>query len=448
MLTWLIDNLPQLILLLPLAGAFAALFCRVPAAAMTAALVAGVLEIVLAGLAAVVLASGTELVFISDWVRTGLGVDFALKLGPARVGIVAALACAAVGLALWIHRRGELTSARTSLGLLMLPAAAGAVMAADMLLLIVFVESVWLLAVLLLAAARGPAHASRLMLPCLLATSAMTAGVVYLAWLHCEATGVLSFAHADLLYFDEYLAGKRLASMDIFATVAPLRLAGWAAVYIAGLAALLAAMRRALRAETLADAAKMLAIAHVAFLVLSAAPAILPTDAAAIGWSDSHTSALAFAAVVSALGWLGLLACAAYLHRCGHRLAEPQDIRGLARKYPDVAFAAGICLVSLAGLPITGGFFARVMLLTSAAGTGALLAMLLLIPPMIVLSATYLSMLLAIAFTGRPAPHEHVVLPGVRGALWRAGITAIVTAIVILGVLPHLPAEPLRVLLR
>ncbi|MFW6066077.1 MAG: proton-conducting transporter membrane subunit, partial [Planctomycetota bacterium] len=130
------------------------------------------------------------------------------------------------------------------------------------------------------------------------------------------------------------------------------------------------------------------------------------------------------------------------------RLAEPQDIRGLARKYPDVAFAAGICLVSLAGLPITGGFFARVMLLTSAAGTGALLAMLLLIPPMIVLSATYLSMLLAIAFTGRPAPHEHVVLPGVRGALRRAGITAIVTAIVILGVLPHLPAEPLRVLLR
>ncbi|MGC9453637.1 MAG: hypothetical protein ACP5HU_02125 [Phycisphaerae bacterium] len=446
MSTWLIDNLLQLMLLLPLAAAVVAVLSRTPPVALAVALTAGVLELVLAAMAAMALAVGVELMFISDWVRAGLGLDLALMAGPPRVGAVAALAFTAGAVAMWAYRRGALTPARTALGMLMLSAAAGAVMAADMLLLATFVEAAWLPAVVLVAASRGPASAGRLMLPCLMVTAALTAGVVWLAWLHCEATGVLSFAHGDLLHTDEYLAGKALATMDMFRTTEPLRLAGWAAVYIVGFASLLAAMRRALSAETLSGGAKMLAAAHVAFLVLSAATAALPARDAAVGWSGSHLAALAFAAVTTGLAWLGLLACGAYLVRSGRRMAEPQDIRGLARKYPDVAFAAGICLISLAGLPLTGGFFARVMLLSSAAGTGALLAMLLFVPPMIALSATYLSMVLAIAFTGRPAPHEHISLPGLRGALWRAGIAAVVTALVILGILPHLLAEPLRML--
>lgn len=444
---WLSDNLPQLLLLFPAVSAVVVALSGRPGLATALTALVGV---VLAALAAtaILAAGGTELIFISDWARTGLGVDFALRLGPARAVAVLLLAGGASAVAIAAHRRGALTPARAAVWLLTLSAVVGAVISADLLLLCVFVEAAWLTALVLTAAGKGPASAVRLMLPCLIACTALLAGVVWLVWLHCEATGVLSFAHADLPHTDEYLVGRAAATMDIFDTAEPVRLLGWVLVYLAGLAGVLAAMRRALQAETLRAAAVALAAAHAAMLALSAAPAILPTDPAAIGWADSHISAVAFAAVVIALGWLGLLACAAYLRRCGHRLAEPQDIRGLARKYPDVAFAAGICLISLAGLPITGGFFARVMLLTSAAGTGALLAMLLLLPPMIVLSATYLSMLMAIAFTGRPAPHEHVVLPGVRGALWRAGITAIVTAVVILGVLPHLLAEPLRMFLR
>ncbi len=44
---------------------------------------------------------------------------------------------------------------------------------------------------------------------------------------------------------------------------------------------------------------------------------------------------------------------------------------GMARKYPIVAFAAAIFLLSLAGIPLTGGFLAKYYMISSVMQTGS-----------------------------------------------------------------------------
>ncbi len=444
MLDFLRYNLPYLLVLLPAIAAVAALVSRRPTAALAVTLAAAALHAATTVLAMVLLAGEGQAESVCEWVRLWPGRGVAFHIDMPRATALLAPALAAPTIAFLTHRKNELTPARTAIGLLMHAGVVGAILSADLLLLCMFVEWTWLMAVILVAVARGPGPASRLMLPCLLVTTALLAVVLWLGWLHNEATGVVSFAYDDLLHTDEYLLGRPPATMDIFETAIIARLAGWVVVYVAGLAGMLAAMRRALRAETLKAAAKALAVAQAGLVVLTAAPAVLPEHQAADGWVSPHHVSVAYLAIGAALGWLGLMVCAAYIGRSGRRLAEPQDIRGLARKYPGMTFAAGVCLISLAGMPISAGFIWRLMALASSAGTGALLVMLLLLPPMVALAATYLSMLLAAAFIGKPAPQEHISLPGARGAVWRVLIAAIAAILVLLGILPQLLMEPLR----
>jgi NADH-quinone oxidoreductase subunit N len=47
-----------------------------------------------------------------------------------------------------------------------------------------------------------------------------------------------------------------------------------------------------------------------------------------------------------------------------------EGFNGLARKYPGVAFAAAVFLLSLAGIPLTGGFLAKYYMILAVMQTG------------------------------------------------------------------------------
>ncbi len=67
---------------------------------------------------------------------------------------------------------------------------------------------------------------------------------------------------------------------------------------------------------------------------------------------------------------VGAFACLASLQRNGEELEKIEDYRGLAYRRPFTAFALAVFLVSLAGLPPTGGFIAKFYLFKGAIDVG------------------------------------------------------------------------------
>src|SRR5260370_8008738 len=70
------------------------------------------------------------------------------------------------------------------------------------------------------------------------------------------------------------------------------------------------------------------------------------------------------------LGAFGMLL---YLSRKGFECENLDDLRGLNRRSPWFAFVMMVMMFSLAGLPPTAGFYAKLAVLSSAAQAGPLL---------------------------------------------------------------------------
>jgi NADH-quinone oxidoreductase subunit N len=176
-------------------------------------------------------------------------------------------------------------------------------------------------------------------------------------------------------------------------------------------------------------------IAHAGYVLV--AMVSLPTAAA-----EAQGAILFYllAYTVSTIGAFGALIL------CGSRGAEAvsyEDLAGLGKRHPAAAAAFSLFLLSLAGVPPTGGFFGKLNIVKASIGAGhtALTVILLLNS---VLAAYYYLRVLVYMYMREPAPgapHARPMRSGyVTGALVLAGL-----AVLALGVWP---VTPLRVALE
>jgi NADH-quinone oxidoreductase subunit N len=124
------------------------------------------------------------------------------------------------------------------------------------------------------------------------------------------------------------------------------RLLGWVAIATMTLGNL-----AALRQESVKRMLAYSSIAHAGYLLVGVAALGLGLDAA--------RPALLFYLCAYALTTLGIFAIVAWVGRRDDERTQLSEWSGLAATRPAVALATTILLLSLAGIPPTGGFFAK-----------------------------------------------------------------------------------------
>jgi NADH-quinone oxidoreductase subunit N len=127
---------------------------------------------------------------------------------------------------------------------------------------------------------------------------------------------------------------------------------------------------------------------------------------------------------------------------CGSRGAESvsyEDLAGIGKRHPGAALAFSLFLLSLAGVPPTAGFFAKLYIVRGAIGGGFyLMAVLLLLNS--ALGAYYYLRVLVYMYMREPAPGAPVAVPMRSGYV----VTALVVAaamVLLLGLWPNLSLD-------
>jgi len=104
-------------------------------------------------------------------------------------------------------------------------------------------------------------------------------------------------------------------------------------------------------------------IAHTGYLLMGLV-ALSPSADNAAG------SAILYYLVAYSLTNLAVFACIAFLSKQGEKLVNIEDYAGVAQKYPWIALAMAIGMISLIGLPPTAGFFGKYYLFTAVLQQG------------------------------------------------------------------------------
>lgn len=106
---------------------------------------------------------------------------------------------------------------------------------------------------------------------------------------------------------------------------------------------------------------------------------------------------------------------------------------GLAKQHPLIAFSLTICLLSLAGIPLTAGFFAKYFMLTAAVNAGASFALVITAVLFAAISVYYyFRVIQAVYFKD-----GEVEIDGIN-APFKIGLTALSALIILLGVYPNI----------
>jgi len=107
-------------------------------------------------------------------------------------------------------------------------------------------------------------------------------------------------------------------------------------------------------------------IAQMGFMLLGLASGV--TDTTANG-SNAYSAAM-FYSVTYVLTTLGTFGMIMLLSRAGHEAEEIKDLAGLAKRSPWYALVMTIFMFSLAGIPPTAGFYAKLAVLQAVVATG------------------------------------------------------------------------------
>jgi NADH-quinone oxidoreductase subunit N len=108
-------------------------------------------------------------------------------------------------------------------------------------------------------------------------------------------------------------------------------------------------------------------IAHMGFMLLGLLSGVV--GGSARGAPDAYSTAL-FYVIVYALMSVGAFGMILLLSRAGFDCEKLDDFRGLNRRSPWLAFLMLLLMLSLAGLPPTVGFYAKLAVLQSAVAAG------------------------------------------------------------------------------
>jgi NADH-quinone oxidoreductase subunit N len=110
-------------------------------------------------------------------------------------------------------------------------------------------------------------------------------------------------------------------------------------------------------------------IAHMGFMLLGLLSGVVGGNL--LNAVDAYSTAL-FYVLVYVLMTLGAFGMLLYLSRKGFECENLDDLRGLNRSSPWFAFVMMVMMFSLAGLPPTAGFYAKLAVLSSAVQAGQL----------------------------------------------------------------------------
>jgi NADH-quinone oxidoreductase subunit N len=127
---------------------------------------------------------------------------------------------------------------------------------------------------------------------------------------------------------------------------------------------------------------------------------------------------------------------------CGSRGREAvsyEDLAGIAKRHPAAALALSFFLLSLAGMPPTAGFFAKLYVVRASVGAGLnLLAIVLLLNS--VVAAYYYLRVMVYMYMREPAPGAPIAVPMRSGHVNGAVIIA-AALVVLIGVWPSASLE-------
>jgi NADH-quinone oxidoreductase subunit N len=85
--------------------------------------------------------------------------------------------------------------------------------------------------------------------------------------------------------------------------------------------------------------------------------------------ADAYSTAM-FYMIIYVLMTLGSFGMLLFLSRAGFECETLEDMRGLSRRSPWYAFVMMVLMLSLAGLPPTAGFYAKLAVLSAAVAAG------------------------------------------------------------------------------
>jgi NADH-quinone oxidoreductase subunit N len=171
------------------------------------------------------------------------------------------------------------------------------------------------------------------------------------------------------------------------------------------------------------------AIAHMGFMLLGLLSGVV--DGNTLNRDDAYSAAL-FYMIVYAVMSVGAFGMILYLAREGFDFENIDDFRGLNRKAPWPAFLMLIMMFSLAGIPPTAGFYAKLAVFQTAIAAGyiwlAVAAVLLSL-----VGAFYYLRVVKVMYFDDPKDAEPVPSrPGMHGLLTANGL-----ALLLFGVLPQ-----------
>jgi NADH-quinone oxidoreductase subunit N len=149
---------------------------------------------------------------------------------------------------------------------------------------------------------------------------------------------------------------------------------------------------------------------------------------------EAGISAAVFYAAAYAVMNVGAFAIVSHLASSGERYVTLEDFAGLASRSPGLAAALTVFMLSLIGIPATGGFFAKVYVFAAALEAG-LVGLVILAVLNSAIAAYYYLRVVVVMYMKEPRTEEETPLLPVPLAL-QVGIAASVAATIYLGVLP------------
>ena len=174
-------------------------------------------------------------------------------------------------------------------------------------------------------------------------------------------------------------------------------------------------------------------IAHMGFMLLGLLSGVV--DGNRLNMEGAYSSAL-FYMIVYVLMSLGAFGVLIYLSRAGFECENLEDVRGLNRAHPWTAFLMLILMFSLAGIPPTAGFYAKLAVLSAAVDAGQIwLAVAAVILSLI--GAFYYLRVVKLMYFDEPrdSPKESFPIPA-RGG-FRYALSANGLALLVFGILPQ-----------
>jgi NADH-quinone oxidoreductase subunit N len=222
-------------------------------------------------------------------------------------------------------------------------------------------------------------------------------------------------------------AGTKVAGFAALIRVATVALGplGWNIMpVLAGLAAL-TMVAGSILAIAQDDVKRMLAyssIAHAGFVLVGVGALNQQ------GISGAMFYLLAYAAMI-----MGAFGVVILVSRVGEDRTTLRSYRGIGRTNPGLAAVLALFLLSLAGIPPTAGFIAKVLVFQAAVDAGLAWLVVLAVVASVIAAFFYIRVLV---FMYMEEPEDREALPAGAAPAWALGVTAVAT--LLLGVFPSL----------